>query len=346
MSLPASHRSSRLRAVVPPMRLLRLTEATRTATDLPGSARSGLHGWGSSSGRGCLGGEGVPQDIQRVRRGVLLSFALSGEHAADQLEPGVEVVVELDDAEAAAAWQATAERPLADRSGHDHAAVDQVGAQQAQAVVDVVDLGGDGELVAVAGAVPAVQEVHDNAGGGDDQRQDAQPLGADPAVGKAAVVEVGEQRQGVAVPLDDVVAGGDVGLACWGGEPAAQQVDLVAVELFPELPGADVDDLEVDLAFAELVADPWPDPAQVDQRELVVPTVRVQPSRRRESWMSAVQSANSASARAVMARPVGVDRTSLPRPCLTTSSSPTSRWKWRLRVSSCFCTLDCSRPSC
>src|SRR6266545_4655406 len=226
MSLPASHRSSRLRAVVPPMRLLRLTEATRTATDLPGSARSGLHGWGSSSGRGCLGGEGVPQDIQRVRRGVLLSFALSGEHAADQLEPGVEVVVELDDAEAAAAWQATAERPLADRSGHDHA------------------------------------------GGGDDQRQDAQPLGADPAVGKAAVVEVGEQRQGVAVPLDDVVAGGDVGLACWGGEPAAQQVDLVAVELFPELPGADVDDLEVDLAFAELVADPWPDPAQVAQREL------------------------------------------------------------------------------
>src|SRR6266498_2927925 len=246
MSLPASRRSSRLRAVVPPMRLLRLTEATRTATDLPGSARSGLHGWGSSSGRGCLGGEGVPQDIQRVRRGVLLSFALSGEHAADQLEPGVEVVVELDDAEAAAAWQATAERPLADRSGHDHAAVDQVGAQQAQAVVDVVDLGG----------------------GGDDQRQDAQPLGADPAVGKAAVVEVGEQRQGVAVPLDDVVAGGDVGLACWGGEPAAQQVDLVAVELFPELPGADVDDLEVDLAFAELVADPWPDPAQVAQREL------------------------------------------------------------------------------
>jgi len=47
----------------------------------------------------------------------------------------------------------------------------------------------------------------------------------------------------------------------------------------------------------------------------------------------------------IVSWPEGVNKNSLPRPCLTTNASPTRRAAALLRLSSCFCTLDCSRPS-
>jgi hypothetical protein len=77
----------------------------------------------------------------------------------------------------------------------------------------------------------------------------------------------------------------------------------------------------------------------------VVPTAIVWPSRRRASMTDACQVPKVARARPTNCRPDGVNRNGWPRPCLSTNSSPHICWKLRLSVSSCFCTLDCSRPS-
>ncbi|MFB7359437.1 hypothetical protein [Streptomyces gardneri] len=97
------------------------------------------------------------------------------------------------------------------------------------------------------GAVPALDEVGDHSLGGDDQGQSLQAFDADGLGAEFAYGEVGEQGQALAVPFEEVVLGGDAADGDLGGEPAAQQVDLIGVQAPPECPGPHVDDLDLDL---------------------------------------------------------------------------------------------------
>jgi hypothetical protein len=61
------------------------------------------------------------------------------------------------------------------------------------------------------------------------------------------------------VPFDDVVSVQDGIAAGRGGDAAADEIDVLGVELDPEVAGADMDDIQLDFPAAELVGDGGPD---------------------------------------------------------------------------------------
>jgi hypothetical protein len=85
--------------------------------------------------------------------------------------------------------------------------VDQAGAQQRQAVVDAVDFGDDVQPGAEVVAVPAAEEVGDQAGGGCEQRNPGEAVLGDTIDGQFPDWQIGDESEVFTLPLDDVIRG-------------------------------------------------------------------------------------------------------------------------------------------
>ncbi|WP_218952330.1 hypothetical protein [Amycolatopsis anabasis] len=110
-------------------------------------------------------GELTPQQVERVVRGVSVSFVFAAEDAGDEFEVGPVVVGKFDEAELLSAGESSVDDGLGDGAGGEQAAVEEVAVEQAEAVVERVDVGDDVEGAAVVGPVPAAQEFRQQSGG-------------------------------------------------------------------------------------------------------------------------------------------------------------------------------------
>lgn len=70
----------------------------------------------------------------------MVPFALTAEDAGDEFEGGIKVVGQLNPAKVGTAGQTAFDGGRGDRAGSEQAAVDDLGAQQRETVVNVVDV--------------------------------------------------------------------------------------------------------------------------------------------------------------------------------------------------------------
>src|SRR5262249_29169627 len=106
----------------------------------------------------------------------------------------------------------------------------------------------DVQVAAEVVAVPAAEEVGDQAGWGREERDVGEPVLGDAGDGQFPDREVGNEGEVLALPLDDVV-GVEGRVRAWGGgDAAADQVYVLRLQLGPEVAGSDVDDVQLDLA--------------------------------------------------------------------------------------------------